>query len=154
MAAAGTQKIAFNIERKEKNSDSVIRREIKSSLQYRKAVKRKSVNTKKKEEEVFVSKKIEQTYNRIVGNSSPKNNIKKLKSMFQRDRDQDRESVSHNTTKKVRVKIEQESVPEQMTPNFNYNIFSSKMTPLKKHSRYQAEPNAEPYLQQSPPPPR
>ena len=121
-------------------------------MQYRKAVKRKSVNTKKKEEEVFVSKKIEQTYNRIIGNSSPKNNIKKLKSMFQRDRDQDRESASQYATKKVRVKIEQESAPEQMTPQFNHNIFSNKMTPLKKHSRYQPESNVEPYLQQSPPP--
>ena len=47
---------------------------------------------KRSEEEMFVSKKIEQTYNRITANSSPKN-MKKIRTVFHRDQEKEGSSL-------------------------------------------------------------
>jgi predicted RND superfamily exporter protein len=68
-----------------KVEQNIFKREVKSSLHSCKAViRRRSINTnaKKREEDIYGSRKIEETYSKIT--ASPKSN-QKLKNFAQRD---------------------------------------------------------------------
>ena len=146
----GNQKLKNERRQNERQSHG-FRRQIKSSLQYRKALKRKSVTSSKKrsEEEMFVSKKIEQTYNRITTNSSPKN-VKKIRTVIQRNQEKELSSLyGGKKMKAVTNKVDYQTQTEHIPHNYNTNIFSKKISPLKKSSRYQPETNLDPYIQGS-----